>query len=180
MSSHKLQLKHQGQTDIHICLPPATPHYKHFYIYISCNSYIYVFKSLICHRPVVSPTSSFWIAKILWRAASQFAFLPVITIVSELLFSAGRSILVLLSSRICHQKKKNPSKIIWEASHVRKKALEILFCVTNEQGRPVNEISLHAIMVMSSEERNNISPSWCWHLLYLWCSCGIVWRWEQK
>lgn len=34
------------------------------------------------------------------RAASQLARLPVMTIVSELLFSAGRSILVLLSSRI--------------------------------------------------------------------------------
>lgn len=35
------------------------------------------------------------------RAASQLARLPVMTMVSELLFSAGRSILVLLSSRIC-------------------------------------------------------------------------------
>lgn len=34
------------------------------------------------------------------RAASQLARLPVMTMVSELLFSAGRSILVLLSSRI--------------------------------------------------------------------------------
>lgn len=65
-----------------------------------------IFKSLICNRSVTSLTSSFWMARILWRAASQFALFPVITIVSELLFSAGRSILVLLSSRICHKKKK--------------------------------------------------------------------------
>lgn len=34
-------------------------------------------------------------------AASQLPFLPVMTIISELLFSVGRSILVLVSSRIC-------------------------------------------------------------------------------
>lgn len=68
-----------------------------------------IFKSLICNRSVTSLTSSFWMARILWRAASQFALFPVITIVSELLFSAGRSILVLLSSRICHKKKKKKS-----------------------------------------------------------------------
>jgi len=39
-------------------------------------------------------------ARILFFAASQFAFFPVMTIISELLFSAGRSILVLVSSRI--------------------------------------------------------------------------------
>lgn len=38
------------------------------------------------------------------RAASQLARLPVMTMVSELLFSAGRSILVLLSSRICKER----------------------------------------------------------------------------
>lgn len=37
------------------------------------------------------------------RAASQLARLPVMTMVSELLFSAGRSIFVLLSSRIYKQ-----------------------------------------------------------------------------
>lgn len=143
MSSHKLRLKNQEQTDIHICLLPATPLYKHFYIYICYNSYIYVFKSLIHHRPVVSLTSSFWIAKILWRAASQFALLPVITIVSELLFSAGRSILVLLSSRICHKKKKKiPVKSFERCPMLEKKALEVLFYITNEQRRPVNEILL--------------------------------------
>lgn len=39
------------------------------------------------------------------RAASQLARLPVMTIVSELLFSAGRSILVLLSSRIYKERR---------------------------------------------------------------------------
>ncbi len=50
-------------------------------------------------------TSSFWMARILFFTASQFAFFPVMTIISELLFSAGRSIFVLVSSRIW--KKKN-------------------------------------------------------------------------
>lgn len=45
-------------------------------------------------------TSSFWMAKMRIRASSQFAFFPVMTIISELLFSAGRSIFVLVSSRI--------------------------------------------------------------------------------
>lgn len=43
---------------------------------------------------------SFWMDRMRLRAASQLARLPVMTMVSELLFSAGRSILVLLSSRI--------------------------------------------------------------------------------
>lgn len=77
-------------------------------------------------------------ARILWRAASQFALLPVITIVSELLFSAGRSILVLLSSRIYHKGKKK--KKISEVSHVRKKPLEVIFDITNEQERAANGI----------------------------------------
>lgn len=45
-------------------------------------------------------TRSFWMDRMRLRAASQLARLPVMTMVSELLFSAGRSILVLLSSRI--------------------------------------------------------------------------------
>lgn len=45
-------------------------------------------------------TRSFWMDRMRLRAASQLALLPVMTMVSELLFSAGRSILVLLSSRI--------------------------------------------------------------------------------
>lgn len=48
-------------------------------------------------------TSSLWIARIRSLAASQLFFLPVMTIISELLFSVGRSILVLVSSRICSQ-----------------------------------------------------------------------------
>lgn len=40
------------------------------------------------------------------RAASQLARLPVMTMVSELLFSAGRSILVLLSSRIYEERRR--------------------------------------------------------------------------
>lgn len=40
-----------------------------------------------------------------------------------------------------------------------KKALEVLFYVTNEQGRPVNETSLQAVTIMSSEDRKDISPS---------------------
>lgn len=40
-------------------------------------------------------------ARIRSLAASQLFFLPVMTIISELLFSVGRSILVLVSSRIC-------------------------------------------------------------------------------
>lgn len=40
------------------------------------------------------------------RAASQLARLPVMTMVSELLFSAGRSILVLLSSRIYEERQR--------------------------------------------------------------------------
>lgn len=43
---------------------------------------------------------SFWMDRMRLRAASQLARLPVMMMVSELLFSAGRSILVLLSSRI--------------------------------------------------------------------------------
>lgn len=46
-------------------------------------------------------TSSLWMARIRSLAASQLIFLPVMTIISELLFSVGRSILVLVSSRIC-------------------------------------------------------------------------------
>lgn len=68
-------------------------------------------------------------ARILCRAASQFAFLPVIIIVSELLFSAGRSILVLLSSRICQKRKK---KKVSEVS-VSEKALDVVFDITTEQ-----------------------------------------------
>lgn len=45
-------------------------------------------------------TRSFWMDRMRLRAASQLARLPVMMMVSELLFSAGRSILVLLSSRI--------------------------------------------------------------------------------
>lgn len=52
-------------------------------------------------RPV---TRSFWMDRMRLRAASQLARLPVMTMVSELLFSAGRSILVLLSSRICEDR----------------------------------------------------------------------------
>lgn len=49
-------------------------------------------------------TSSLWMPRIRSLAASQFTFLPVMTIISELLFSVGKSILVLVSSRICrHQ-----------------------------------------------------------------------------
>jgi len=39
-------------------------------------------------------------------AASQLGLLPVMTIISELLFSAGRSILVFVSSRIYKKKRK--------------------------------------------------------------------------
>lgn len=46
-------------------------------------------------------TSSLWMARIRSLAASQLLFLPVMTIISELLFSVGRSILVFVSSRIC-------------------------------------------------------------------------------
>lgn len=49
---------------------------------------------------VASLTSSLWMARIRSLAASQLLFLPVMTIISELLFSVGRSILVLVSSRI--------------------------------------------------------------------------------
>lgn len=51
-------------------------------------------------------TRSFWMDRMRLRAASQLARLPVMTMVSELLFSAGRSILVLLSSRICDRGKR--------------------------------------------------------------------------
>lgn len=51
-------------------------------------------------------TSSFWMARMRFLATSQFAFFPVMTIISELLFSAGRSILVLVSSRIYVIKRK--------------------------------------------------------------------------
>lgn len=52
------------------------------------------------HPPL---TSSLWMARIRSLAASQLLFLPVMTIVSESLFSVGRSILVLVSSRIWRQ-----------------------------------------------------------------------------
>lgn len=48
-------------------------------------------------------TSSLWMARIRSLAASQLLFLPVMTIISELLFSVGRSILVLVSSLICSE-----------------------------------------------------------------------------
>lgn len=54
--------------------------------------------------------------RIRWRAASQLARFPVMTIVSELLFSAGRSILVLHSSRIygeCLKKKVERTSIVY-------------------------------------------------------------------
>lgn len=46
-------------------------------------------------------TSSLWMPRIRSLAASQLTFLPVMTIISELLFSVGKSILVVVSSRIC-------------------------------------------------------------------------------
>lgn len=49
-------------------------------------------------------TSSLWMERIRSLAASQLLFLPVMTIISELLFSVGRSILVLVSSRIWRHK----------------------------------------------------------------------------
>lgn len=55
-------------------------------------------------RRIIHLTNSFWMERIRLRAASQLALLPVMTMVSELLFSAGRSILVLHSSRIYRQK----------------------------------------------------------------------------
>lgn len=58
-------------------------------------------------------TSSLWIPRIRSRAASQLTFLPVMTIISELLFSVGRSILVLVSSRICrHQRPLNTASTL--------------------------------------------------------------------
>lgn len=54
--------------------------------------------------PAPPLTRSFWMDRMRLRAASQLARLPVMTMVSELLFSAGRSILVLLSSRICKER----------------------------------------------------------------------------
>lgn len=51
-------------------------------------------------------------------AASQLTFLPVMTIVSELLFSVGRSILVLVSSRICRHQR--PLKHGVDIANVRK------------------------------------------------------------
>ena len=55
-------------------------------------------------RPRLPLTRSFWMDRMRLRAASQLARVPVMTLVSELLFSAGRSILVLLSSRICKER----------------------------------------------------------------------------
>lgn len=40
-----------------------------------------------------------------------------------------------------------------------KKTLEVLFYISNVQGRPVNEILLQAVTIMSSEDRKDISPS---------------------
>ena len=100
-SSHRLWFTSQEQTDTFVSTLPSP--ITTTSVSVSSSNIV---KSLNRKRPVASLTSSFWMARILWRAASQFALLPVITIVSELLFFAGRSILVLLSSQICHKGKK--------------------------------------------------------------------------
>ena len=56
-------------------------------------------------------TRSFWMDRMRLRAASQLARLPVMIMVSELLFSAGRSILVLLSSRIYKETKNHEKRL---------------------------------------------------------------------
>lgn len=76
------------------------------------------------------------------------------TIVSELLFSAGRSIFVLLSSRICHNGKND--KFISGVS-CQNKAL-VICDIINEQERAASGIQLQAVTILRTRNRKDISP----------------------
>lgn len=89
-------------------------------------------------------------ARILCFAASQFAFFPVMTIISELLFSAGRSILVLVSSRIWGETK----------TFIRQSAFLLIWAIL-------------------SSKRSYIPSLYLLHLCQL-CFCEIAWKLGQR